>query len=80
MNWKKESIHYWTSIIDLGPNSICLGVKDQEKLRSAAEVILSSSISVVSCSSNVDFRTACLNSMKVWDKNNFKHVYAYSYS
>ncbi|XP_028445571.1 type 2 DNA topoisomerase 6 subunit B-like isoform X2 [Perca flavescens] len=41
--------------------------KDQEKLRSAAEVILSSSISVVSCSSNVDFRTACLNSMKVRD-------------
>ncbi|KAM9356696.1 type 2 DNA topoisomerase 6 subunit B-like [Symphorus nematophorus] len=41
--------------------------KDQEKLHSAAEVILSSSISIVSCSSNMDFRIACLNSMKVRD-------------
>ncbi|XP_040904934.1 DUF4554 domain-containing protein isoform X2 [Toxotes jaculatrix] len=41
--------------------------KDQEKLRSAAEVILSSSISIVSCSSNMDFRNACLNSMMVRD-------------
>ncbi|XP_044061153.1 DUF4554 domain-containing protein isoform X3 [Siniperca chuatsi] len=41
--------------------------KDQEKLRLAAEVILSSSISIVSCSSNMDFRNACLNSMKVCD-------------
>ncbi|XP_051276902.1 DUF4554 domain-containing protein [Dicentrarchus labrax] len=41
--------------------------KDQEKLRSAAEVIISSSISIVSCSSNKDFRNACLNSMKVRD-------------
>ncbi|XP_042275920.1 DUF4554 domain-containing protein isoform X2 [Thunnus maccoyii] len=41
--------------------------KDQEKLRSAVEVILSSSIGIVSCSSNMDFRNACLNSMKVPD-------------
>ncbi|KAL6117569.1 top6bl [Pungitius sinensis] len=41
--------------------------KDQEKLRSAAEVILSSTISIVSCSSNMAFRKACLNSMKVHD-------------
>ncbi|XP_071313497.1 type 2 DNA topoisomerase 6 subunit B-like isoform X2 [Trachinotus anak] len=41
--------------------------KDQEKLRSAVDVILSSSISIVSCSSNMDFRQACLNSMKVHD-------------
>ncbi|XP_073342451.1 type 2 DNA topoisomerase 6 subunit B-like [Pagrus major] len=41
--------------------------KDQEKLRSAAEVILRSSISIVSCSSNMDFRNACLNRMKVRD-------------
>ncbi|KAM7389833.1 hypothetical protein PAMP_023787 [Pampus punctatissimus] len=41
--------------------------KDQEKLRSAIDVILSSSISIVSCSSNMDFRNACLNSMKVPD-------------
>ncbi|XP_068571588.1 type 2 DNA topoisomerase 6 subunit B-like [Cebidichthys violaceus] len=41
--------------------------KDQEKLRSAAEVILSSAVSIVSCSSNMDFRNACLNSMKVRD-------------
>ncbi|XP_044220653.1 DUF4554 domain-containing protein isoform X2 [Thunnus albacares] len=41
--------------------------KDQEKLRSAVEVILSSSIGIVSCSSNMDFRNACLNSMKVSD-------------
>ncbi|XP_070770027.1 type 2 DNA topoisomerase 6 subunit B-like [Enoplosus armatus] len=41
--------------------------KDQEKLRLAAEVILSSSVSIVSCSSNMDFRNACLNSMKVRD-------------
>ncbi|XP_045886055.1 DUF4554 domain-containing protein isoform X1 [Micropterus dolomieu] len=41
--------------------------KDQEKLRSAAEVILSSSISIVSCSSNMNFRNACLNSMKACD-------------
>ncbi|XP_035525691.1 DUF4554 domain-containing protein [Morone saxatilis] len=41
--------------------------KDQEKLRSAAKVIISSSISIVSCSSNMDFRNACLNSMKVRD-------------
>ncbi|CAK6971977.1 DUF4554 domain-containing protein isoform X3 [Scomber scombrus] len=41
--------------------------KDQEKLRSAADVILSSSIGIVSCSSNMNFRNACLNSMKVSD-------------
>ncbi|XP_035506052.2 DUF4554 domain-containing protein isoform X2 [Scophthalmus maximus] len=41
--------------------------RDQEKLRSAAEMILSSSISIVSCSSNMDFRNACLNCMKVSD-------------
>ncbi|XP_039975955.1 DUF4554 domain-containing protein isoform X3 [Xiphias gladius] len=41
--------------------------KDQEKLRSAVNVILSSSISIVSCSTNMDFRNACLNSMKVRD-------------
>ncbi|XP_034037291.1 DUF4554 domain-containing protein isoform X2 [Thalassophryne amazonica] len=41
--------------------------KDQEKLHSAVEVILSSAISIVSCSSNLDFRGACLNSMKVCD-------------
>ncbi|XP_042349420.1 DUF4554 domain-containing protein [Plectropomus leopardus] len=41
--------------------------KEQEKLRSAAEVILSSTISIVSCSSNMDFRNACLNTMKVRD-------------
>ncbi|XP_059201460.1 DUF4554 domain-containing protein [Centropristis striata] len=40
---------------------------DHEKLCSAAEVILSSSISIVSSSSNMDFRNACLNSMKVRD-------------
>ncbi|XP_034400240.1 DUF4554 domain-containing protein [Cyclopterus lumpus] len=39
--------------------------KVQERLRSAAEVILTSAISIVSCSSNMDFRNACLNSMKV---------------
>ncbi|XP_027145137.1 type 2 DNA topoisomerase 6 subunit B-like isoform X3 [Larimichthys crocea] len=43
------------------------GKKNHEKLRSAAEVILSSSISIVSCSSNLDFRNACLSSMKVRD-------------
>lgn len=41
--------------------------KDQEKLRAATEVILSSSLSIVSCSSNLHFRNACLNSMKVWN-------------
>nr|XP_020445685.1 type 2 DNA topoisomerase 6 subunit B-like isoform X2 [Monopterus albus] len=41
--------------------------KDQEKLHSAVKVILSSSVSIVSCSSNLDFRNACLNSMKVCD-------------
>ncbi|XP_041800654.1 DUF4554 domain-containing protein [Chelmon rostratus] len=41
--------------------------KDQEKLHSAAEVILSSSLGIVSCSSNTDFRNACLNCMKVRD-------------
>ncbi|XP_074504782.1 type 2 DNA topoisomerase 6 subunit B-like [Sebastes fasciatus] len=41
--------------------------KEQEKLRSAAEVILSSAMSIVTCSSNMDFRNACLNSMKVRD-------------
>lgn len=40
--------------------------KDQEKLCSASEVILSSSLKIVSCSSNLQFRNACLNSMKVW--------------
>lgn len=44
--------------------------KDQEKLLSAAEVIISSSVSIVSCSSNLQFRNACLNSMKVWKKRN----------
>ncbi|MEQ2308277.1 hypothetical protein AMECASPLE_026674 [Ameca splendens] len=41
--------------------------KKQEKLQSAAEVILSSTISIVSCSSNMDFRKACLQHMKVRD-------------
>ncbi|XP_035017569.1 DUF4554 domain-containing protein [Hippoglossus stenolepis] len=41
--------------------------RDQEKLRSAVKVILTSSISIVSSSSNMDFRNACLNSMKVRD-------------
>ncbi|XP_068451501.1 type 2 DNA topoisomerase 6 subunit B-like [Clinocottus analis] len=41
--------------------------KVQETMHSAAEVILSSAISIVSCSSNMDFRNACLNSMKVRD-------------
>ncbi|XP_013861728.1 type 2 DNA topoisomerase 6 subunit B-like [Austrofundulus limnaeus] len=41
--------------------------KKQEKLQSAAEVILSSTISIVSSSSNMDFRNACLNRMKVND-------------
>lgn len=40
--------------------------KDQEKLYSASEVILTSSLTIVSCSSNLQFRNACLNSMKVW--------------
>ncbi|XP_076015625.1 type 2 DNA topoisomerase 6 subunit B-like [Genypterus blacodes] len=39
--------------------------KKQEKLCSAVEVILGSSISIVSNSSNMDFRMACLNRMKV---------------
>ncbi|XP_047441920.1 DUF4554 domain-containing protein isoform X1 [Mugil cephalus] len=43
--------------------------KHQEKLRSAVEVILSSSISVVCCSTNMDFRNACLNRMRVRDTN-----------
>lgn len=43
----------------------CLTVKDREKLSTAAEVILSSSISIISCSTNVDFRKECLESMKV---------------
>ncbi|XP_070819500.1 type 2 DNA topoisomerase 6 subunit B-like [Chaetodon trifascialis] len=41
--------------------------KDQEKLRSAAEVILGSTMGIVSCSSNMDFRNACLSRMKVRD-------------
>lgn len=41
--------------------------KIQEKLQSAAEVILSSTISIVSSSSNMDFRNACLKHMKVCD-------------
>ncbi|KAM4732932.1 LOW QUALITY PROTEIN: type 2 DNA topoisomerase 6 subunit B-like [Anableps anableps] len=38
--------------------------KKREKLQSAAEVILTSTISIVSCSSNMDFRNACLQHMK----------------
>ncbi|XP_041846766.1 DUF4554 domain-containing protein isoform X2 [Melanotaenia boesemani] len=38
--------------------------KQQGRLHSAAEVILSSTISIVSCSSNMDFRNACLKRMK----------------
>ncbi|KAM9849687.1 type 2 DNA topoisomerase 6 subunit B-like [Aulostomus maculatus] len=41
--------------------------QEQEKLRSAAEVILSSAISIVSCSTNLHFRNACLTRMKVCD-------------
>ncbi|XP_034067744.1 DUF4554 domain-containing protein isoform X2 [Gymnodraco acuticeps] len=41
--------------------------QSQQRMRSAAKVILSSSISIVSSSSNMDFRNACLNSMKVRD-------------
>ncbi|XP_027863896.1 type 2 DNA topoisomerase 6 subunit B-like isoform X3 [Xiphophorus couchianus] len=41
--------------------------KKREKLQSAAEVIISSTISIVSSSSNMDFRSACLKRMKVHD-------------
>ncbi|XP_071753847.2 DUF4554 domain-containing protein [Centroberyx gerrardi] len=41
--------------------------KNQKKLCSALEVMLSSAISIVSCSSNVGFRSACLDNMKVGD-------------
>ncbi|KAK1904372.1 Type 2 DNA topoisomerase 6 subunit B-like [Dissostichus eleginoides] len=41
--------------------------QSQQRMRSAAKVILSSSISIVSSSSNMNFRNACLNSMKVRD-------------
>ncbi|XP_039872564.1 DUF4554 domain-containing protein isoform X4 [Simochromis diagramma] len=41
--------------------------KQQEKLHAAAEVILGSSMSIVSSSSSMDFRNACLNRMKVHD-------------
>ncbi|RVE67328.1 hypothetical protein OJAV_G00101930 [Oryzias javanicus] len=43
--------------------------KQQEKLNSAAEVILGSTLSIVSCSSNMDFRNACFNLMKVTDSH-----------
>ncbi|XP_072288366.1 type 2 DNA topoisomerase 6 subunit B-like [Eucyclogobius newberryi] len=39
--------------------------KKQEKILSACEVICSSTLRIISCSSNMDFRIACLNSMKV---------------
>ncbi|XP_029918040.1 type 2 DNA topoisomerase 6 subunit B-like [Myripristis murdjan] len=39
--------------------------KDQEKLNSAFEVMLSSAMSIITSSSNMNFRTACLDSMKV---------------
>ncbi|XP_061691885.1 DUF4554 domain-containing protein isoform X2 [Syngnathoides biaculeatus] len=39
--------------------------KNQEKLLSAAKVILSASINVVSSSTNLNFRLACLNRMQV---------------
>ncbi|XP_029297836.1 type 2 DNA topoisomerase 6 subunit B-like isoform X2 [Cottoperca gobio] len=39
----------------------------KKKMRSAAEVILGSSLSIVSSSSNMDFRNACLHSMKMSD-------------
>ncbi|XP_057707103.1 DUF4554 domain-containing protein isoform X2 [Corythoichthys intestinalis] len=41
--------------------------KDQEKLLSAAEVILSASIKIVSCSTNLNFRQACMSRMQVSD-------------
>lgn len=50
--------------------------KQQEKLNSAAEVILGSTLSIVSCSSNMDFRNACFNLMKVlktWSQNNIHY-------
>ncbi|XP_060905107.1 DUF4554 domain-containing protein [Labrus mixtus] len=45
----------------------CVACQERKKLGSAAEVILSSSLSIVSCSSNMYFRNACLNCMKVCD-------------
>ncbi|XP_077589528.1 type 2 DNA topoisomerase 6 subunit B-like [Stigmatopora nigra] len=39
--------------------------KDQEKLLSAAEVILSSSISIINCSTNLTFRKECMSRMQV---------------
>ncbi|XP_055015395.1 DUF4554 domain-containing protein isoform X2 [Boleophthalmus pectinirostris] len=39
--------------------------KDHGKMHSACEVILSSALSIISCSSNMDFRNVCLNTMKV---------------
>ncbi|KAM3867137.1 type 2 DNA topoisomerase 6 subunit B-like [Diretmus argenteus] len=41
--------------------------KDQERLCSAHEVMLSSAVSIVSSSSNMKFRNACMDSMKVHD-------------
>lgn len=43
----------------------CKRKKEHDKMRSACEVILSSSISIISSSSNLEFRNACLNNMKV---------------
>ena len=59
---------------------MCVTCKDQEKLCSAAEVILSSAIGIVSCSSNMDFRNACLNSMKVGKKIYLKMFIVNSHS
>ncbi|KAM3612246.1 uncharacterized protein V6R79_005281 [Siganus canaliculatus] len=41
--------------------------KDQEKMQAATEVILSSCVGIMSCSSDMDFRNACLDSMEVRD-------------
>ncbi|XP_055080673.1 DUF4554 domain-containing protein, partial [Periophthalmus magnuspinnatus] len=38
--------------------------KDHGKMHSACEVILSSALDIITCSSNMDFRNACMNTMK----------------
>lgn len=41
--------------------------KDKKKMLSACDVIISAAVSIISCSSNIEFRNTCLRSMKVYD-------------
>ncbi|CAL9706980.1 unnamed protein product [Knipowitschia caucasica] len=52
--------------------------KEQEKMQSACDSIISSTLRIISCSSNMDFRKACLDSMQVHNTKKMSETFSES--